>query len=558
MIFGIPYIVWFYILKLESSFRALISPYPKLWYGYINTIGRFFGFWRLVAENARGIVHTQLYLGKLGVVYDQAGKARVVASTNWWYQSAFHGLHDSLFKLLAQLPSDGTFDQKAALDRVISKMDKAHKLSGYDLSAATDRLPIALQVDILNALGVDGTTWRELLDIEWSTWSIKDAPASVRYSVGQPMGAYSSWAMLALTHHVVVYTAYKWSGESWDNNNYAVLGDDMVVNNDHAGAMYVQIMESLGLTIKAGKSVISKRFTEFAKRLQGPGIDFTPVGAGAILAASRSGYMFPALVRACIGTAVTTSQDIVDLVERVPSGLVARRDLSKFVNLVLWQFFGPTAAARVSPAHFGSMLLEWVSGLPKTSAMLAEYLYDSIMKVRFKDEYTAVKENSHVPMLNLLLALSTINVTRVPFLRVIETFSMILNPGFWVYFIKAITVHSEFWKRQDEFYENIPRGAEPGYFETIAKLRYVLDNTPATTLISFPLSKAETKLRATFYSKVIQDMNNRFNLSDIHVLHRNWYELDHHGIRSDWPDLSVPDSTISGVRLDPGKVSVNL
>lgn len=27
---------------------------------------------------------------------------------------------------------------------------------------------------------------------------------SVRYGVGQPMGILSSWAMLALTHHVIV------------------------------------------------------------------------------------------------------------------------------------------------------------------------------------------------------------------------------------------------------------------------------------------------------------------------------------------------------------------
>jgi len=35
---------------------------------------------------------------------------------------------------------------------------KAHKgkLYGFDLSAATDRIPIKLQVDILNLMGQDG------------------------------------------------------------------------------------------------------------------------------------------------------------------------------------------------------------------------------------------------------------------------------------------------------------------------------------------------------------------------------------------------------------------
>ncbi|KAF9914618.1 hypothetical protein FBU30_002438, partial [Linnemannia zychae] len=36
--------------------------------------------------------------------------------------------------------------------------------------------------------------------------------AGVKYEVGQPMGAYSSWAMLALTHHIVVLYAAKLAG----------------------------------------------------------------------------------------------------------------------------------------------------------------------------------------------------------------------------------------------------------------------------------------------------------------------------------------------------------
>jgi hypothetical protein len=30
-----------------------------------------------------------------------------------------------------------------------------------------------------------------------------------RYAVGQPMGALSSWAMLAVTHHLIVQLAYR-------------------------------------------------------------------------------------------------------------------------------------------------------------------------------------------------------------------------------------------------------------------------------------------------------------------------------------------------------------
>jgi len=527
--FGIPYIIWYYILKAHSEFLGLFRYFPSgVYYAYMRSIGRFFSFWRLDAHTSHGLDSDRLYLGKLGVVYDQAGKARIVASTNWWIQSAFHGLHDSLFKALKAIPYDGTFDQISALDKVIAKKAHNHKLSGFDLSAATDRLPINLQVDILNSLRVDGQTWKELLDIEWNVNSLDTDYSTVRYAVGQPMGAYSSWAMLALTHHVVVYASYALAGVDFKDANYAVLGDDMVVNHDEVGLMYVRIMNSLGLTIKDGKSVISHRFTEFAKNLRGPGLNITPVGAGAILAACRSGYMFPALIKSAMYTAVTSTQDLLDLVERVPSGLVAKRDLKKFVNLVLWQFFGPKGVSQVSPVHFGSMLLEWISGLPKTSAMLVEHIYDSIGNVSFKKAYRPVKESSHLPMANLLLAFATVNVMKVPFLRVLETLTMIVNPGFWIYFRKAICVEADFWEKWEEMYQGIPVVHEDGYIGTCIKLQYRINHIPELSLVSIPLTKAETKLRATFLSDILKDMKQRHELSESFTLHRNWYELDAH------------------------------
>jgi len=47
---------------------------------------------------------------------------------------------------------DGTFDQHKPLDILISKASGNHKFSCFDLTAATDRLPLQLQIDILNTL----------------------------------------------------------------------------------------------------------------------------------------------------------------------------------------------------------------------------------------------------------------------------------------------------------------------------------------------------------------------------------------------------------------------
>jgi len=58
-------------------------------------------------------------------------------------------LHRLLFSFLKELPNDATFDQQAAVMRCKEKAKLAGKSFGYDLSAATDRLPIELQVAIL-------------------------------------------------------------------------------------------------------------------------------------------------------------------------------------------------------------------------------------------------------------------------------------------------------------------------------------------------------------------------------------------------------------------------
>lgn len=86
------------------------------------------------------------------------------------------------------IPQDGTFDQLAPIRRL---MDKGCKnLYSYDLSAATDRLPIDLQVDVLGLLKGKpfALAWKRLLVNR--PWFLKDVPYF--YSVGQPMGALSS------------------------------------------------------------------------------------------------------------------------------------------------------------------------------------------------------------------------------------------------------------------------------------------------------------------------------------------------------------------------------
>lgn len=96
-------------------------------------------------------LHTQR-LGRLGVVYDQAGKARVIGITNYFIQFALKPVHDAIFNILKHIKHvDGTFDQHGVLTLLLEKPSE-HKFYCFDLSAATDRLPVLLQRDILNLI----------------------------------------------------------------------------------------------------------------------------------------------------------------------------------------------------------------------------------------------------------------------------------------------------------------------------------------------------------------------------------------------------------------------
>jgi hypothetical protein len=54
--------------------------------------------------------------------------------------------------LLKQIPNDGTASHDKAFDRVMKRSVEFGCSYGYDLSAATDRLPLSLQIKLLSGL----------------------------------------------------------------------------------------------------------------------------------------------------------------------------------------------------------------------------------------------------------------------------------------------------------------------------------------------------------------------------------------------------------------------
>jgi len=97
-----------------------------------------------------------LFLGRLSLKEEAAGKIRVFAITDAITQTVMAPLHEGIFDLLRTIPMDGTFNQDLPLKRLLTRVKLGLLVDpdfySYDLSAATDRLPIALQTDILSVI----------------------------------------------------------------------------------------------------------------------------------------------------------------------------------------------------------------------------------------------------------------------------------------------------------------------------------------------------------------------------------------------------------------------
>jgi hypothetical protein len=192
--------------------------------------------------------------------------------------------------------------------------DPHTSLESLDLSDATDRLPIDVQVQVLNCLGFPGQMWADLLNRDWLT----PKGGLIRYAVGQPMGAYSSFAMLALTQHVLMHMALKNSRQVVNpchlpsslipkeiverhGTRYSILGDDSAADSKVVGYHYTKLLTRLGVVINPIKG-FSGNIVEFAKQIfvlypqVGFATNLSPVGAKNVLLAIRYPLFLSSLI----------------------------------------------------------------------------------------------------------------------------------------------------------------------------------------------------------------------------------------------------------------------
>jgi len=200
--------------------------------------------------------------GVLSFVKDPEAKLRIIAISDYYTQLFLKPIHNIILFMLKGSFSicDRTFTQ----DPMHKWEENEHSFWSLDLSSATDRFPIDLQRRLLVRIFNEefASSWQYLLSNRKFTTPSGDI---VKYSTGQPMGTYSSWAVFTLTHHLLVhYCAYLEGIE--DFNQYILLGDDIVIKNDNVAQRYIKVITSMGVEVSLNKTHVSKDTYEFAKR----------------------------------------------------------------------------------------------------------------------------------------------------------------------------------------------------------------------------------------------------------------------------------------------------
>jgi hypothetical protein len=230
-------------------------------------------------------------LRRISFFSDKEGKTRVIGILDYWTQSALYTLHNELNRLLRKLHCDCTFDQ----NKFVTLLSDKPIYYSLDLKAATDRMPITFQKEVLAKIIGDAKAqaWVDLLVS--LGFAVKGSKELIYYKAGQPMGAYSSWPAMALSHHVMVQVSFLrtipehlWPRLRRPFKAYALLGDDLVIADKEVALFYYKVLSDLDIDYSPSKTHISENFYEFAKRVFFKGHEITGFAVGGLRSVYKS------------------------------------------------------------------------------------------------------------------------------------------------------------------------------------------------------------------------------------------------------------------------------
>jgi len=261
---------------IEQDLNALQA--DKKVFDSVSKAWKYFGlnFDRMVSEVKPK--KTKSYHSKLAAIQAPACKTRIVALGDYFTQVPLAFVHQKCMNVLRSLKSDGTKSHRQCATRLGIGSENRRFVS-IDISSATDRFPLFLQVPIIEIMfpGL-GEIWGALV----SSRQFFTPKGFVQYAVGQPMGFLSSWPAFALSNHILARMACYNAGfrgkDGFAKPMYRLVGDDIVFVRTEAAQEYRKLLSILGVGYTMPEFKDKGSF-EFCKRYYYRGQDVSPVTA---------------------------------------------------------------------------------------------------------------------------------------------------------------------------------------------------------------------------------------------------------------------------------------
>lgn len=202
-------------------------------------------------------------VGKIGLIQEPGFKLRAVANPGRVYQQALSSLGDDLYGILKNLPWDCTHDQTYPFLTIQRHLGDGKTAHAVDLSNATDKFPFELQYRMLHHMYTRKDAIELFADLSRADWRTSLSTGFIRWSVGQPLGLYPSFASFALCHGLMLFAL---NGFKHDSMFY-VLGDDVIILNDSLHSKYMRFLINMGIPYAPSKTLSSNVITEFGGKL---------------------------------------------------------------------------------------------------------------------------------------------------------------------------------------------------------------------------------------------------------------------------------------------------
>jgi len=215
-------------------------------------------------------------MGVLALIPEPGYKLRFAANPGRVYQSLTGPLGRRLFGVLRDIPNDFTYDQEAGIRFCQARLAEGKPSVSMDLSNATDRFPLELELAFLRRMGTEPEWLHLLRDLCRGDWYYQSekGPRSlvhrISWTVGSPLGVFPTFAAFSLGHHAVVQACFQECGVEPNEDgsyDYAIVGDDFTVFDRQVAAMYRKVMDRLGVPISESKTLDADHTSEFLGRI---------------------------------------------------------------------------------------------------------------------------------------------------------------------------------------------------------------------------------------------------------------------------------------------------